>query len=112
LLTSDPGIGATFALSNLEFIATPERAIDCGLPFASSIIVTVPRRRPSALGLKPTETVQLALGARMPAHAPVWMKSPDTETLCIVTGRLPVFLIEIRFGGLVVRSSPNETLWG
>jgi vacuolar-type H+-ATPase catalytic subunit A/Vma1 len=48
----------------------------CGLPEASSLIVTWPVRIPVVVGLKVTATVQLACVARPLPQVLVWLKSP------------------------------------
>jgi hypothetical protein len=54
----------------------PERFNVCGLPAASSAIVSVAVRAPVAAGVKVTLMVQLALGARLAPQVFVCVKSP------------------------------------
>jgi hypothetical protein len=52
----------------------PERVIICGLKLALSMIVTLPVRRPIAVGVNVTLIVHVALGATFPDALPVGMQ--------------------------------------
>jgi hypothetical protein len=87
-------------------VPVPERLTDCGLPAASSVIVTAADRDPVAAGLKVTLIVQLALTATELPQLFVWEKSPAAapETVMLVTFKtaLPVLVTVIARAALAV----------
>jgi hypothetical protein len=67
---------------------TPVKATVCGEPLALSVIVSVPVRAPTAVGVKVTETMQLAPAATLAPQVLVCAKSP--EAAIEVTANAPV----------------------
>src|SRR6185369_6194491 len=74
----------------------------CGLPEASSTMVTLPVRGPATSGVKVTSIVHEASAASDAGHADVNAKSPETVIELIANGPLPVFASVIVCGVLVV----------
>ena len=64
-------------------VPTPVKAMDCGLPGASSVTRRDPTREPEAAGVKVTLITQLARAARPPKQSSVSEKSPVAATLTI-----------------------------
>src|SRR5205823_1091657 len=63
-VVEDPVAGAT-----VKSVPVPESATVCGLPGALSVIVSVPMREPSAVGVNVTLTAQLAPAATLGPQA-------------------------------------------
>lgn len=83
----------------------PERATVCGLVLALSVTVRVPVRLPRAVGVKVTEIVQLAPPANVfgvRGQVDVCAKSPETETVEIVSALVCAFFRVTVFAVLVV----------
>src|SRR5438128_5108384 len=83
-------------------VAVPASATVCGLPLALSVMVRVPVRAPSAVGLNVTVIVQLAPADTLAPQSFVWVKSPVIVTLVIASGALPLLVSVMLCGGLVV----------
>src|SRR5712664_3164275 len=84
---------------NLKSQPVPVRDTVCGLPDALSVIVRVPVREPTAVGVNVTLIVQFAPAANVPgltgqALPPVLVsaKSPEAAIELIVNGAVPVFV--------------------
>lgn len=80
----------------------PRSGTTCGLPAASSVMVSVPVRVPVAVGVKVTLISQLAPAATEAPQVLVSAKSPLTATLLMVNGALPVFVRVTVCGALVM----------
>ena len=80
----------------VKFSPVPVSAKVCGLPTASSAMVTAPVLVPAAVGLKVTLRVQFALIATLEPQVLVWEKSPLALMLVIVRPALPVLLTVTR----------------
>ena len=80
----------------------PDRDDVCGFPVALSVIVRLPLRAPSAVGVKVTEIVQLFPAARPDPQLLLWAKSPSAVMVEIVKGMDPVFDRVMAFAELVV----------
>lgn len=78
----------------------PVRPSTSGLPGAPCVIVTVPPRTPGAVGVKITDTLQLAPAAKEAAHVVVWLKSPDAAIERIETGTAWLLVIVALSAGL------------
>jgi hypothetical protein len=83
----EPGVAVKVKSS-----AVPVSATVCGLPTASSAMVTAPVLVPGAVGLKVTLRVQLALTATLEPQVLVWEKSPLAVMLVRLRVALPVLL--------------------
>ena len=70
----------------------PRRMTICGLAGASSEMLSVPLRVPLPVGVKETLIVQLLPTATLVPQLFVWVKSPLTAKLEIVTTPLPVLV--------------------
>lgn len=94
--------------------------IVCGLPAASSVIVTDMTRVPTPVGLKVMVTAQLAPGATLAGASGqvlVWLKSlllaPTIEILVMVSAPLPALVKVMGVAGSLEVPTfclPNETL--
>ncbi len=73
-------------------VAVPASATVCGLPLALSVMVRVPVRAPSAVGLNVTVIVQLAPAATLAPQVFAWLKSPLTPMLVMFNAAVPVLL--------------------
>src|SRR5271167_3948598 len=87
----------------------PDNGIDCGLPLALSVTVSVPVRAPTAVGANVTLMMQFAPAGNVAgpigqALAPVLVavKSPEPAMELIVNAPAPVFLSCIGIAPLVV----------
>src|SRR5690348_2228845 len=87
-------------------VPVPDSATVCGVPDASSVIVSDAARAPVAVGLKVTVAVQLAPAARLPGQVFVCAKSPAfapvSAMLLIVKANAPVFVSVTACPALVV----------
>jgi hypothetical protein len=79
----------------------PARLTVWGLPGALSLIVRVPLRAPTAVGVNVTLIVQVPLAATVPQLL-VWEKSPDVLILDTVTEEVPV-LVKVTTCGVLDR---------
>ena len=70
----------------------PLRLITCGLPGASSVMVTEPAAAPVAVGMKVTSIKQVALAARLAPQSLVWAKSPLAVMLVMFRVAVPVLV--------------------
>ena len=98
-------VGATKIESKPERVPVPARLAVCGLPGALSEMDNVPVREPSAVGVKVTETVQLAPAANVlgdNGQLEVCAKSPEAEIPKIVSGTVWVFCRIMLLPALVV----------
>src|SRR5581483_2175306 len=95
-------------------VPVPVRPIDCGLPVALSLMVTVPVRAPVAAGAKVTLIVQLAPAATELPQVWVCAKSPLAVMLVIVKIEVLVFFTVTDCAALVVPSGwlPNVRFGG
>src|SRR5438128_824484 len=82
----------------------------CGLPAASSVIVSVPLRGPPAWAEKVTETVQLAAGLSDDGHWLLDEKSPLMLIPLMTRVSVPVLVKVIVFGALVVPTAWDPKL--
>ena len=80
----------------------PLKATLCGLPVALSAIDSVPVRVPVAVGMKVTDTVQLAPVARLLPQLLVCEKSPVVETEVMLRLADPLFVTVTVCAALVV----------
>ena len=80
----------------------PLRVTVCGLPVASSKIVTEPVLVPAPSGLKVTEICSQAPAHMVFPQVLVWEKSPPVTTLKIASEALPVLVRAIVWGLLLV----------
>jgi hypothetical protein len=71
-------------------VPVPERLTVCGLPLALSAMLRVPLCVPLLAGVKPTLIVQTFPTATLVPQLFVWVKSPLTLMLEIVSASLPV----------------------
>src|SRR5690348_14262242 len=76
----------------------PESGTFCGLPAALSVTRSAPARGPATVGVKVTDTRQLAPAATGAPHALAAEKSPVADTEVIVSGWFPVFATVTVFG--------------
>jgi hypothetical protein len=86
-------------------IAVPLRLVVCGLPLASSIIVTAALRDPAAVGENVTLIEQLADATMGLLQSLVWAKSPEFVPVIlepILSPALPMFVSMTDWDGLVV----------
>lgn len=83
-------------------VPVPERLTLCGLPEASSVMVSVPVSAPPSVGVKLTLIVQEALAATLLPQLLVWAKSPLMAMLVMVSAAVPVLLSVIGLEGLDV----------
>ena len=97
----------------------PDNGIDCGLPLALSVTVSVPVRAPTTVGANVTLMMQFAPAAKVAgligqalAPALVAAKSPEAAIELIVNGPAPVFVSFTFIALLVVVSiwPPKGTL--
>ena len=97
----------------------PDNGIDCGLPLALSVTVSVPVRAPTAVGANVTLMMQFAPAGKVAgligqalAPALVAAKSPEAAIELIVNGPTPVFVSFTFIALLVVVSiwPPKGTL--
>lgn len=78
--------------------------------FALLLIVSVPPREPSAVGLKVTVTEHLDLGRIVAPHPLTIAKSPLATMLENVTGVVLLLFAIVTFFGLLTLPFPNTTL--
>src|SRR5260370_12249557 len=84
-------------------IPVPPRLAEWGLPLALSLMVRVPIRVPTAVGLNATLIVQFVFGARLPLQVFAGIvKSPDATILLIPITVVPLLLKTNFFKPLVV----------
>ena len=87
-------------------VPVPERLTDCGLPAASSVIVTAADRDPAAAGLKVTLMEQLAPAATLEPQLLLCEKSlaltPENATAVRFNAALPVLVRVIACAALAV----------
>ena len=83
----------------------PVSAIDCGLPTALSVIITLPVRVPTAVGVKVTEIVHLAPAITALPQVLVSLKSPLAAILEMFRVAVPVFVSVTTLAALVVLRS-------
>ena len=97
--------GGTEMTTSVPF---PDRVTACGLSGALSEMVMAPARGPIAVGVKVTEIVQVAFGAKLVPQVSVSAKSPLALMLVNISIALPV-LVSVSGGigcaGLVVLSN-------
>jgi hypothetical protein len=86
------------------------RPTELGELFALLLIVSVPLREPSAVGLKVTVTEHLDLGPIVAPHPLNAAKSPLATMLESVTGVVLLLLEIVTFFGLLTAPAPNTTL--
>lgn len=96
---------------------TPLRLTDCGLPGASSLMITAPRRTSVVVGVKVTVIEQTAPTATLAGDRGqvfVWAKSPVAAMLEIVKGAPPLFASVTVCAALLVPTNwlPNVRLAG
>ena len=86
----------------------------CGLPDASSTKESEPVRVPAAVGVKLTETAQLAPDATVDPQLLTTAKSPDGVMLVILSTSTPVLVTDTSCAGEVVLSvcAPNVSADG
>jgi hypothetical protein len=82
------------AAARVKSVAEPVRLMECGLPAASSVIVSDPMRRPDVVGANVALMEQEAAGATEVPQVLVSEKSPVTVTLEIAREPSPVLLRE------------------
>ena len=75
----------------VEAMPAPLRRAECGELEALSVMLRVPLRLPTTVGVKLTEIVQLLPAATVEPHALVWAKSPDTPIWVTVSAAVPSF---------------------
>lgn len=85
----------------------PESPTTCGLPGASSVILTTPCRTSVVVGVKVTVKLQVAPAAKVAGNAPQGVallsaKSPLTEMAVMCSGAVPMFLSTAVWLALVV----------
>ena len=107
--------GATKIESKPERVPAPARLAVCGLPGALSEMDKVPVREPSTVGVKVTETVQLAPAPNVlgdNGQVEVCAKSPEVKMPEIVSGTAWLFFTVKLFAALVVPNTwlPKERL--
>jgi len=83
-------------------VPVPFRLTMCGLPAASSVIVTAPVRIPVAVGVNLTLILQLDPAVSDEPHVVVSEKSPLTAMLVIFSAAVPVFFNVTLCDALVV----------
>jgi hypothetical protein len=88
----------------------PVRPIELGELFALLLIVSVPPRAPSAVGLNVTLTEHLDLGPMVAPHPFTIAKSPLAAMLENVTGVVLLLFEIVIFLGLLTALLPNTTL--
>ncbi len=87
-------------------VPVPLRLTVCGLPLALSLMLRVPLRVPTAVGLNATLIVQLVCGARLlPQVFAGIMKSPEATMLLMASVVVPVFLRTTLLEALVLPST-------
>ena len=89
---------------------TPVRPTELGELFALLLIVSVPPREPSAVGLNLTVTEHLDLGRIVAPHPLTIAKSPLAAMLENVTGVVLLLFEIVTFFGLLTLPFPNTTL--
>jgi hypothetical protein len=82
---TDGFIGDTLIDVNPVVVPVPERLTVCGLLFPLSVIVSVPVRVPTMVGVNVTLIVHLAPAANEVPQLLVWAKSPVVEMLLMVS---------------------------
>ena len=80
----------------------PLRVTACGLPDASSVIVTLADRAPVAVGENVALMVHVALAASVPGQSFVCAKSPLTVIAAMVSGAVPLLVSVTGSAPLVV----------
>src|SRR5260370_657706 len=87
-------------------LPVPPRLAEWGLPLALSLMVRVPIRVPTAVGLNATLIVQFVFGARLPLQVFAGIvKSPDATMLLMTSAVVPVLLKTKFLEALVVPST-------
>ena len=89
---------------------TPVNPTELGELFALLLIVSVPPREPSAVGLNLTVTEHLDLGRIVAPHPLTIAKSPLAAMLENVTGVVLLLFEIVTFFGLLTLPFPNTTL--
>jgi hypothetical protein len=82
----------TLDADNFTCVPVPVRVIDCGLPLAVSVIVTVPLRTPLAVGWNLTLMIHSAATAKELPQVLLCAKSPLAAMLVILNAAVPSFL--------------------
>lgn len=81
---------------------SPASKTVCGLFAALSVMVTVPYRLPSAVGVKVTDIVQAIPGATLDPQVLSWAKSPLTAMDVMLKAELPVLVRVTGWAALVL----------
>jgi hypothetical protein len=100
---------APVATSIVKSVPMPLSATACGLPVASSVIVTLAARLPVAVGLNVTLIEQFAAAATLAPHVFVSEKSvlfaPVIVTLVMLSVAVPLFVKVTFWAALLVLTS-------
>ena len=93
---------ATLAADNVTCVPTPVRLMVCGLPPPLSVMVTLPERVPTTVGVKVTEIVHLAPARTVLPQVLVSLKSPLAAMLVMLRVVVPVLVSVTVWAALVV----------
>jgi hypothetical protein len=110
--TTDGFVGVTAIESKPAVDPVPERLTVCGLLLPLSVMVKVPVRDPTTVGVKVTLIVHLEWVATEVPQVFVWAKSPTTETPVIASavGRLLASVTETELLVVPTVRLPNVSL--